>query len=155
MSQFRGILSTSGLGSLINVTAAPPASDYTPNAVNWSNITYDCISGIFTASERQITGINQTITLRVTNPTGLDGVYYYVSNTAGDIVSGDGDVPCIDPGSCGMTWLPHNSTFTVSNNQYVTFAGSGSQDFYQNSVINTSDGNALLDTFTYSSLNCF
>jgi hypothetical protein len=150
MSSFQGLSSITGLSSFVNQGVA---ADVTPNAVNWANVTYDCITGNFSATERQITGINQTIALKVTNSSS-DGIYYYVSNTQGVIVNGDGTVSCIDPPTCGMTYLNHNDTFTVSNNQYVTFAGSGQADLYTQSVINTSDGNAVLDTFTYSALNC-
>lgn len=154
MSQFRGLLSATGLGSMQNLGVV--AVDVTPNAVNWANITYNGTLGIYDGTERQITGINQTITLRVTNDASTDGVYYYVSNTSGSIITGGGDgvVNGLDPPSGGMDWLPHNGTFTVSNNQYVTFAASGNAFDCTHSVINTSDGNAVLDTFTYICINC-
>lgn len=145
--------------SSIKKPVAGGGADVTPNAVNWANIYYDGTIGNFYYTERQITGINQTITIRVTNTDGADGVFYIVSNSAGAVpglISGDGAVPS-DPAAFGLIYLPHNSTFTVSNNQYITFAASGSVPpllINTNTVTNVSDGNAVLDTFTYSCNNC-
>lgn len=150
MSSITGISSITGLTTIQNLGAG---SDVTPNAVNWIDIPYDGIIGFFQYTERQITGINQTITLRVTNTSSSDGIYYLVSSTQGVIVNGDESI-LADPGSLGMSYLPHNSTFTVSNNQYVTFGGSSNTTNFTNTVTNVSDGDAVLDTFEYTCVNC-
>ena len=131
------------------IVVAGGGGDVTPNAVNWANVDYDSTLGIWTYTERQITGINTSITLKV-QYTALNGssVYYYVSNTSGDIVSGDG-TSAIVPGFYG-TAISNNGTFTVSSNQYVTFAcdmAGGCGDLFTITVKNQSDGDTTLDTF--------
>ena len=126
--------------------------DVTPNAVNWAGVYYNGMSGYFGCSERQITGINTTITLKITSDTS-DGCYVFVSNSAGSIVTGDDSTPST-PGSLGMTLLDPNDTFTVSNNQYVTFTASGQNFSNIITVVNQSDGDATLDTFTSECWDC-
>lgn len=126
-------------------------ADVTPNAVNWSAIGYNGNSGNFAYSERQITGINTTITLQVQIPvlyTG-SGVYYLVSNTAGAIVSGDAE-SASEPFFVA-TQITNNGTFTVNNNQYVTFgAYTGCFDTsFSITVVNQSDSNTTLDTIPF------
>lgn len=120
-----------------------PIADVTPNAVNWANVGYNVLFGEFVYSERRILGINTTITLRVTY-TGT-GLYRLVATNSGTVVFADGTSPD-DPVTLGMTPTASNATFTVSNGQYVTF-GSTSQSNFTVTVVNTSDGNATLDTF--------
>lgn len=128
------------------------ANDVTPNAVNWADpLFYEATTGFFGYSERQITGINQTITLKVNLLFGGD-IYVLVSSSPGAIGSGDGSTSQ-DPGFLGCTQLLDQSTFTVSNNQYVTFMASSGGDTTVE-VINTSDSNTMLDSFDYICLNC-
>ena len=131
--------------------AAGGGADVTPNAVNWLTIGYDGNSGNFRYSERQITGINTTITLQVQIPalyTG-SGVYYLVSNTAGAIVSGDAD-SAAEPFFVA-TQITNNGTFTVTNNQYVTFGAYTScfDTTFSITVVNQSDSNTTLDTIPF------
>lgn len=126
--------------------------DVTPNAVNWAGVFYNGNSGSFYCSERQITGIDTTITLKITSDTA-DGCWVFVSSSAGSIVSGD-DSTSGDPSALGMTLLDPNDTFTVSNNQYVTFTASGQNFSSVITVANQSDGGATLDTFTSECLDC-
>jgi hypothetical protein len=131
------------------VVSGGGGGDVTPAAVNWADVSYDSTLGLFGYTERQITGINTSITLKV-QYTALAGslVYYYVSNTSGDIVSGDGTSP-ITPDFYG-TAIVNNGTLTVSNNQYVTFAcdmSGGCSDLFTITVKNQSDGDTTLDTF--------
>ena len=111
--------------------------DVTPNAVNWANVV-----GVQSTFERtamlQITGIDQTITLRVAHSGGATAAGYSVNSTA----------------TYGTnTNIATNGTFTVSNNQYVgfqasiQFSGSATQSF---TITNVSDSDAVLDTFTIS-----
>jgi len=114
--------------------------DVTPNAVNWGTISYDNDLVEYTYAEQQITGINQTITLKVQFGAVGWTIYYYVSNTSGDIGAGS---PIIN----GMTSIANNGTFTVSNNQWVTFgARSSCAGTTTLSVLNQSDGDVTLDT---------
>ena len=117
-------------------------SDVTPNAVNWGTISYDNDLAEYTYAEQQITGINQTITLKVQFGAAGWTIYYYVSNTSGDIIGGP-------PFLNGMSSIANNGTFTVSNNQYVTF---GMTRFCgvpaTVTVLNQSDGDVTLDTMT-------
>lgn len=135
-------------------TGGGGGSDVTPNAVNWSDVYYEGMSGNFYYSERRITGINTSITLRITSET-TDGVLVYVTATSGYVVSGDGS-SSQDPWYLGFTYLiPGSSdTFTVSNNDYVTFGATGNASDYQIKVFNDSDGGVQLDSFMHLCVNC-
>jgi len=127
--------------------------DVTPNAVDWSDITYDYITGNFTYTEKQITGINTSITLSVSYDQGLYDLYYKVNNTDQGY---EGTPTASDPGSLGFTLINDTGTFSVSNNQYVSFglANSTGSNFLDTvSVYNTSDSSALLDTLTVQQIN--
>jgi hypothetical protein len=119
--------------------------DVTPAAVNWATVYFNNDSGIWGYSERQITGIDQTITLQV-QYAGSVTLYYFVSSSAGAKVSGDA-TSATSPSGFSMNSIANNGTFTVTNNQYVTF---GVELFCTQStatVKNQSDSNATLDTF--------
>jgi hypothetical protein len=130
-------------------------ADVIPNAINWSNIGYNGILGDFTYTEKQITGINQTITLKVTQSTNIIDMYYGV-NTAinGDYERFDygdleGRVTAFDPSIFGLTNIANNGTFTVSNNDWICFACQGGTTINITVTIkNNSDGDSTLDTFT-------
>ena len=83
----------------------------------------------------QITGITETITLRVAHSGNSNSTKYYL-NSSNSYGTG--------------TEIANNGTFTVSNNQYVGFGAStpsagGNRSF---TITNVSDANAVLDTFT-------
>ena len=142
-----------GLAKSICVNAKKgSAADVTPNAVNWATLSFDNDSGLYGYSEKQITGINQTITLQVQlNNTYGFTLYYFVSTSAGDMVSGDAS-SLTDPASFGMNSIANNGTFTVTNNQYVTF-GAIISCLIQSPVVtvkNQSNSDATLDTFALS-----
>jgi hypothetical protein len=125
------------------------SGDVTPNAVNWTDVFYDNEFFLWRYSERQITGINQTITLKVQYNNPGSTVYYSVSNSSGFAVFGD-DNSSNSPISFGMTAISNNGTFTVSNNQYVTFGVTPACGaYYMVTVLNQSDGDAVLDTFFF------
>jgi hypothetical protein len=112
-------------------TTEAAATDVTPNAVNWNNIS----SGGSNASTntQTISGINTTITLRVTY-TRDDEAYTLITYVNGTSVGG--------------AQAPSNYTFTVSNGDTVYFqAVGGETDDSSATVTNVSDGNAVLDTF--------
>lgn len=126
--------------------------DVTPNAVSWADVFYNGMSGAFFYSERQITGIDTTITLKVTLNTA-DLVNVLVSSTAHVIVNGDDSSPT-DPYFSGFVSLYSGDTFTVSNNDYVTFTASSSNVYSTVTVTNESDGGAQIDVFDSFCLDC-
>ncbi len=142
-----------GIASKIGTLAKKgSAVDVTPAAVNWANLSYDNDSGLYGYSEKQITGINGTITLKVelNNSFGFT-LYYFVSSSAGAKVSGDA-TSSTSPTGFSMNSIANNGTFTVTNNQYVTF-GATISCFIMDPVVtvkNQSDSNTTLDTFTLS-----
>jgi hypothetical protein len=143
-----GMLGVAGRVALAKTKTAS-ASDVTPNAVDWSYVAYNSDTGNFYYTERQITGISGTITLKVQLSGNLPSAtfYYLVSNAAGAVVSGDG-YSATQP---FYTSLPivNNGTFTVSNGQYVTFSAELGSCFDSGTctVINQSDANTTLDSF--------
>ena len=143
------------VGNIFGTTGWAGGGDVTPNAVNWANVYDDSDNATYTYSERQITGINQTITLQVevTNYGG-GGLYYFVSSNASAIVTGDA-TSATSPIGFGMNsiasgYLVYTRSFTVTNNQYVTFGASIGCGQSTITVKNQSDSNATLDTFRMS-----
>ena len=148
-----------------NRIRAAAGADVTPNAVNWGNMTYISVNDAVEFREQQITGINQQITIRIkTTSSSADFIYYRVANTASSL--GDGNVTDIgtfyyyadgladgfyfDTPQCVNTT---GFTLNVSNNQYVGFGVAyGRTTPITIQIVNTSDGNAVLDTFTLTSL---
>jgi len=130
---------------------APSSNDVTPNSVNWANIQYDGNTNAYIVAVQQITGINTSITLEVT-ATGIVNAILYVkvdnsSPTWSNGGSWDGDITGWT--SLNNTQLPY--TFTVTNNQYVSFGcdpDSPGVALRTITVKNNSDGAATLDTFT-------
>jgi hypothetical protein len=110
---------------------APPP-DVTPNAVNWNDLSTG--NSTATTNTQTISGINQSITLRATFTEDRDN-YTLQAIVNGSLVGS----PVNSPG---------NFTFTVSNNDTVAFRASGGETRNSTATItNTSDGNAVLDTF--------
>jgi hypothetical protein len=141
MSQFTGLLSATGLGSMSVVTPVY----VTPNAVNWSdNITTTVPDAI--TDGQQITGISGTITLKLNvNTSNLTNIYYGINSTnstPSSFISIASGYP-FGPGD--------TSSFTVSNNDWLFFAYDFDYEYFcvltTVSVINVSDGNTVLDTF--------
>ena len=130
-------------------TKKTSAVDNTPAAVNWAEVYYDNEMVVWGYSEKQITGINQTITLQVQlNNTNGFTLYYFVSSSASAKVTGDA-TSATSPSGFSMNSIANNGTFTVTNNQYVTF-GATISCFIQSPVVtvkNQSNGDATLDTF--------
>jgi len=144
MSQFTGLLSATGLGSMAVVTPV----DVTPNAVDWPSSPPNYSTPTVVTIGQQITGIANSITLKLNfdNP-----VMYYISygtNTSNT-----------EPSSwttlhSGGNFSGDTTTFTVSNNDWLFFYMFMDYNLpycspVTISVINVSDGNAVLDTFTY------
>lgn len=130
--------------------AAAPAVDVTPNPTpNWANIAYSGITGFYTTAVQQVQGIASPITLELSiNDATNIIIYYRVDGSAPSWTNGgtewNGDIT-------GWTQvLSFPVTFSVSNNQYVSFgcepqAGNIVKTL---TVKNNSDGAVTLDTFT-------
>jgi hypothetical protein len=132
MSQFIGLLSATGLGSMVVVT---PAADVTPDAINFPDLIYDGNCGV--GVSRQITGISGSITISVSWNQLDVGQFYRVDNTE----------PVGE--TTGFSPLVPNEQFSISNNQWLTIRNCTIQPDETASIINHSDGNAVLDTFTW------
>ena len=133
MSQFIGLLSATGLGSMVVVT---PAADVTPDAINFPDLIYDGNCGV--GVSRQITGISGSITISVSWNQLDSGQSYRVDNTE----------PVGE--TTGFSALVPNEQFSISNNQWLTIRNcTTAQPDETASIINHSDGNAVLDTFTW------
>ena len=142
------------IGSIFGTTGWAGGGDVTPNAVNWADVSSNNDDLTWTYSERQITGINQTITLQVEKDFPGGVLYYFVSSNASAIVTGDA-TSATSPIGFGMNsiasgYLVYTGSFTVTNNQYVTFGASIGCGQSTITVKNQSDSNATLDTFRMS-----
>ena len=142
------------IGSIFGTTGWAGGGDVTPNAVNWADVSSNNDDLTWTYSERQITGINQTITLQVEKDFPGGVLYYFVSSNASAIVTGDA-TSATSPIGFGMNsiasgYLVYTGSCTVTNNQYVTFGASIGCGQSTITVKNQSDSNATLDTFRMS-----
>jgi len=137
MSRITGISNAIGLGSIVIVT---PSQDVTPNAINFPDLVYDgnCTTGV----SRQFTGISTTITISVSWNQADSGYWYRVDNTE----------PIGE--TTGFSALNTDVQFSISNNQWLTIRNCTTQSPDEiASIINHSDGNAVLDTFTWVNLS--
>jgi hypothetical protein len=122
--------------------------DNTPNAVNWSNVSQTGAgkTNTYVYSAQQITGIDTSIALQVVfSNTAFSALRYKIQSTS--------TVPASNSAPLSNSYISasHNSTITVSNNEYLVFASQGSTGTSTTvTVNNTSDSNATLDTFTAS-----
>ena len=127
---------------------ARKAGGVTPNAVNWSNVSQVGAgkTNTYVYSAQQITGIDTSITLQVVfSNTGFAALKYKIQSTSTAPKSNSA------PLSNSYSSASHNGTITVSNNEYLVFASQGAIGQSTTvTVINTSDSNATLDTFTAS-----
>ena len=128
-----------------NIVTSSAPSGFTPNPVDWGN--YDQFSmPTLTTIGQQITGINDTITLKLNiSGSGIWNAFYLV-NTENDYAGTQIEIGTGTPYVTGDT-----ATFTVSNNDWLFFRffldGTNTCLLSTVAVINTSDNNAVLDTF--------
>ena len=154
------IIPSSSFASFSSVkkpVAGGGGSDVTPNAVNWANVAYSESSSGGDVTSRQISGINQTITLRV-NYTSAQGankvdLYYQKSVSGGSDTSVNFSL--FTPEEQGFAQIIDNATFTVTNNEYVDFTVYYGASWLPPlsadatvTVTNVTDSNTSLDTFT-------
>lgn len=150
-----GTVKLSGGGRLVCTPESQIASsggggaDVTPNPTpNWIEATYNAMTGQYNYTTQQIQGIDTTITLKLEyNDTSIGKVWYSINNI--DPIPLEPYPPSGQP-SISFTQISNNGTFTVSNNQWVTFGleanGSINGQFLV-TVRNQSDSNVVLDTF--------
>jgi hypothetical protein len=132
MSQFTGLLSVTGLGSIRNLGVELP--DVTPNAVNWNDASGLCNCS---TNEQTITGINTAINLVISwsASIALNNFLLYINATEFDLLNN----------------YSNPATFSISNNDTISFYISSIGCSSANNsvtITNASDGNAVLDTFT-------
>jgi hypothetical protein len=130
--------------------------DVTPDAVNWANIAYYEGGDDGPAGIQQIKNISTSITLKVSWTGSPVKMYYRINSTAptwtnGGIFQHGGADNSAFVTSTRLT-NSAGSTFTVSNNEYVSFicyidGGYGTGTV---TVKNQSDGDIVLDTFTWT-----
>jgi len=138
-------------------TPSGVSSDVTPNPTpDWSNVVYFESLDDGPMGVQQIQGINTTITLNVSWTTSLGGegrIYYKVVNTTSYTNGQIFNHGSLDFGTFTQLTNSAGSTFSVSNNQYVLFVcyinTPGSIGNGTVTVKNQSDGNVVLDTFTW------
>lgn len=129
-----------------------PAGDVIPNAINWGDVSWSAIEGGFYYAVKQITGIDQTITIKVNTSTAAQALWYRTSTTTLDLPSDnllDGGTPT----DYGMTQINNNGTFTVSNNRYIAFGVKPPSTAFGSMTVtvrNNSNADTVLDTFTAS-----
>lgn len=117
-----------------------PAADVTPSNTSWWNNINNAGGTNGTTNTVTIAGINTTITLQISFNEGVDGgICSIVVNSTPVTAASYTDVNSAA------------TTFDVSNGDTVYFSVStvgGNTSDATATVINTSDGNAVLDTFT-------
>lgn len=127
------------------------AADFTPAAVNWTNVRINSNESIKTSIGQQITGISSTINIFLNVVDSQISLVEYGINSTNSTPS---TFTTIGSGS-GSPFSGDTSQFTVSNNDWLFFrftkvAGSPTNTATI-TVKNASDGNVVLDTFTVSS----
>ena len=132
--------------------------DNTPNAVDWTNTSaVRPTKGSITVTTigQQITAITSSINLTVTNSTGLriGSLSYGVNSTNNSATATYTTILSDSPISGNAV----SSTFSVSNNQWLFFrfiVGSSVGGYGPGTttltVTNTSDSNAILDTWVHT-----
>lgn len=124
-----------GIMSSNRIRAAGGGGDVTPNAVNWNDVSGGYGFVLYTNTVT-ITGISTAINLTISwsgNETGSFGIY--INGGSFIDLEADGGSP---------------RTFSISNNDTIRFGAfiiSGIK-VISVTVTNSSDGNAVLDTFT-------
>ena len=123
--------------------AAGGGSDVTPAAVNWANVGLIVNQSTYVYSAQQITGIDTPITLQISTSSAFNRLVYKVQSTS--TVPASYSAPSLE----GYTNISDTGTLTVSNNEWLVFCvRTNSNATTTVTVTNTSDGNAVLDTFT-------
>lgn len=119
-------------------------TDVVPDAVNWENVGFNDAITLWTYTEKRITGINTAITLKVEYNNLQGDLYYLVGNSQ----LGNDGLSALNPSELGMQLLSPNGTFTVFNNQWISFGANSSETASPwVTVKNVSSGDTVIDTF--------
>lgn len=138
-----------GMANKIGILAkktAGGASDVTPNAVNWSNVDGYLGPVGYKLTEKQITGINTTVTLTPDYAGSVGTLYVGVFATQQNYEG----IYVLDLYGAGLNDIAPAANFTVTNNQWVVFGAATFGEvgeFEPVTIKNVSDGNTTLDTF--------
>lgn len=122
-----------GMSHKLSMLRKKSTADVIPDPVNWSNITSDIGEG--TNSNQTITGIDTPIILKLNRNVITEGGSLYSKNNGSYISFASGDI------------------VSMSNNDTLSFritANFGNLVTGTAWIINTSNNNTLLDSFTYS-----
>jgi hypothetical protein len=127
----------------------PPVEEYdnTPDSINWGAITWNTGGGPGTIDSKQITGISSGILLEIQPGSGsCPDLYYRISSSQ---ITG---TQTNDPPSAPWSIVSSGTTVIVSGDQWLSFTCHGSFGLCNRTatVINKSDEDAVLDTFTYA-----
>jgi hypothetical protein len=137
-------------GVVSKSTGGGGGGDVTPNPTpNWANIAFDENTGLYTAAVQQVQGISTSITLELSISNAANIIIYYrVDGSAPSWTNGGTEWNGDPTGWTQVASFP--VTFSVSNNQYVSFGcePSGINVLKTLTVKNNSDGAVTLDTFT-------
>ena len=128
------------------------ASDVTPDAVNWEDAWHgdDCANTIaYSTPSQQITGVDTDIELKISWRSGPNYIGYKKSATSfsgveHSLIWSDATIE-----DFGYTVVNRNGLITISNNEHIGFFPNCGPPYTSTtiSVLNASDGDALLDTF--------
>lgn len=132
-------LTIGGVSDTFTSTTEAAAADVTPSNTSWWNNINNPDGTSGTTNTVTIAGINTTITLQISFSEGADGGFCSIVVNSSPVASAS----YTDTNSAA-------TTFDVGNGDTVYFSVSalaGTSDATA-TVINTSDGNATLDTFT-------
>ncbi len=122
---------------------------------DWSNILEDSSIPSWVFSQQEIQGITEQITLRVVTGDIIDLTdSLYILVLPNERPWANGETVYTDPLSEGFTQITLPYTVDVNRGDWVSFAimGAGSGLVYNIDVQNSTDGNALLDSFTAESI---
>lgn len=122
-----------GMSHKLSMLRKKSTADVIPDPVNWSNISSIAEAG--TNSNQTITGINTPIILKLNRNVITEGGSLYSKNNGSYISFASGDI------------------VSMSNNDTLSFritANFGNLVTGTAWIINTSNNNTLLDSFTYS-----
>jgi hypothetical protein len=136
-------------GAIASYPQPVVATDFTPNAVNWTNIRINSNESNKISIGQQITGISSTINLFLNVANSQVSLVEYGINSTNTTPSTFTTI------GSGSPFTGDTSEFSISNNDWVFFrftkvAGSPTNTATI-TVKNASDGNGVLDTFTVAS----
>ena len=148
MSQFTGLLSATGLESMGVVTPVP--STVTPNPIDYPDSLNISVTQRTTIGQ-QITGISSPITLKINSADGNLYSWQYAINSTDSEPAYDSPLWTNILFANAPPYLGDTETFTVSNNDWLFFKYTVNTidvcTLWTASLINVSDGNAVLDTW--------